>query len=57
VLLNFGDRELPVPRELLPPDATVLLSTHVDRDGAGAAGLVLRSHEGLILGTPAMAQG
>jgi len=50
VLLNFGGDEVPVAQGLLPPDAVVLASTGMDRNGASIGqSATLRGHEGLVL--------
>jgi alpha-glucosidase len=47
VALNLGDQFARVP---LPPNATIVLSTHLDRENERGAKIVaLRPHEGLIV--------
>jgi len=54
VLLNFGDDDVPIAQTLLPPDAVVLASTGMDRNGSPiGASPTLRAHEGLVLATAA----
>lgn len=49
VLLNFSAAETPVAADLLPAEAVVLASTHVDRTGVVAGDLVLQPLEGVIV--------
>jgi hypothetical protein len=51
IAANFGDRPLELPVTIAPAGSTVVLSTHLDREGS-FDGLVLRPHEGLILVAP-----
>jgi alpha-glucosidase len=48
VLLNFGTAPAPVLPQLLPDDAVLLASTHLDRHGPMNAASVLRPLEGLV---------
>ncbi len=50
VLMNFGTAAAPIPAQLLPAGATVLLSTRTEDAAPVAPGFTLQPLEGVILG-------
>ena len=52
VAVNFGAEPVTIPVTILPSSPIVLLSTHLDRDGAIEPPIVLRPNEGIIIASP-----
>jgi alpha-glucosidase len=55
IAANFGSQPIPLPMTMAPSSSSVLLSTHMDRDGSFDTPLTLRGHEGVVLAGPAPA--
>jgi alpha-glucosidase len=52
IAANFGRQPIALPMTMAPSSASVLVSTHLDREGSVEAPLTLRAHEAVILAGP-----
>ena len=51
IVVNFGAEPVAAPAIILPTNAVVLISTHMDRAGAFESPRVLRGNEGPVIGS------